>query len=381
MQKLGAILTVLAASGIAAAQTPGFWLTGLRPGTTYAGVGALTPDGRVAAGSIMGVGFTWTRESGRYDFGLEPGMPGVSYVYGISSDGGIIAGSMYPNLGTPLLTRAYRRVGNGPLVDLGLVTGNTRAYARGMSGDGNTVVGGCEWGQATSLNGQAFRWTPQGGMQGLGYARPGGQFSRALGVSLDGSTIVGESFTNLVSDAFIWRESTGIQALPRLPGAASNSWSRASAVNSDGTVIVGDGDSPVTGTSTAVRWAAGGVQDLGLLPGYLRSISDSVDGSGNIIGGRLVDGVQPDTAFVWTPLGGMQIASDYLAGHGITVTPGYRVLNVSVISADGLTYGGWVIDTSTNALQGFVATVPSPAAAPVLLLTTALIRRRRSAAD
>lgn len=217
----GAVL-LGAASGAAHAQSPGFWLTGYAPGILSGShATGLTPDGLIACGgSSSGPGFTWTRESGRYDFGLEPGMPGTTAAYGISSNGGVLAGAMYP-VSTPLQSRAYRRVGSGPLVDLGVLPGTTRSYARGISGDGSTVVGACEFSQSTGLFGQAFRWTAQGGMQGLGYTRPGGTMSRAQAISRDGSTIVGYSQSDGFGgpvEGFVWREGAGIQALPNVPG-------------------------------------------------------------------------------------------------------------------------------------------------------------------
>jgi len=165
MQKLGAILTVLLASGTAAAQTPGFWLVGVSPGADFSQTVALSADGGVAAGaSSNGVGYTWTRENGRYDFGLEPGMPGVTTAYGVTNNAQTIAGRMFPNINNSQLSRAYRRVGNGPLVDLGVIPGTSLSYSRGISGDGNTVVGACEPAQTSGVLGKAFRWTPQGGM-------------------------------------------------------------------------------------------------------------------------------------------------------------------------------------------------------------------------
>jgi len=380
MQKLGAILTVLAASGIAAAQTPGFWLVGHAPGATNTQVLALSADGGIAAGGSSRIGFAWTRQNGRYDFGLEPGMPAVSVAYGLSNDGETIAGQMSPDPNNNQLSRAYRRVGNGPLVDLGLITGNTRAYARGISGDGNTVVGACESGQLTSVFGQAFRWTPQGGMQGLGYTRPVSFFSVALGISRDGSTIVGESEPNGYADAFVWRQNTGMQALPRLPGSPPALTAQANAVNADGSVIVGLSYDPVTVQPMAVRWTAASVEPLGTVPGYRRSHAFAVDGSGSLIAGDIFSSQigLPDTAFVWTPLTGMQPIAEYLAGHGVSVPEGFRIRRVWAVSDDGQTFAGYAVNTTPGDIVGFVATVPAPASGLVFLLLPAmrLCRRR-----
>jgi len=379
MQKLGAILTVLAASGIASAQTPGFWLVGHAPGATNTQVLALSADGGIAAGGSSRIGFAWTRQNGRYDFGLEPGMPAVSVAYGLSNDGETIAGQMSPDPNNNQLSRAYRRVGNGPLVDLGLITGNTRAYARGISGDGNTVVGACESGQLTSVFGQAFRWTPQGGMQGLGYTRPVSFFSVALGISRDGSTIVGESEPNGYADAFVWRQSTGMQALPRLPGSPPEQAAQANAANADGSVIVGSSYDPVTVQPMAVRWTAAGVEPLGTVPGYRRSHSFAVDGTGSLIAGDIFSSQigLPDTAFVWTPLTGMRTISEYLSGYGVAVPAGYRVGHVAAMSDDGQTFAGYTINLSTGRQEGFVATVPGPGSGVVVLLGVMMGWRRR----
>lgn len=380
MRAILAILCALVSWAAAAGQTPGFWLVGIAPGTESSATTGLSADGRIACGaSGFGVGFTWTREGGRDDFGLQPGMPWSNTPLGLSSDGGTLAGVMYATPSSYLLSRAYRRVGNGPLVDLGVMPGYTRSYSRGMSGDGGTVVGACEWGQATGLNGQAFRWTQQGGMQGLGFVRPGSEFSRAMAISRDGGTIVGESHWDGISDGFVWREGAGMVGLPRLPGVPADSWTRAGAVSADGSVIVGDGDSPATGTSTALRWTAAGVQDLGSLPGYLRSVAHTVDGSGDVVCGIVYTGL-PTTVFVWTPQTGMKLLADHLASYGVSVPAGYRLNQVYAISEDGLTFAGDVVNLSTGRGEGFVATVPSPATAPVMLLLPALRRRRRLSA-
>lgn len=371
----GAVL-LGAASSAARAQTPGFWLTGYAPGTMGSGVSGLSADGLVACGGSSGVGFTWTREGGRYDFGLEPGMPGVTVAYGISSDATVLAGQVYPNSGVPLQSRAYRRAGSGPLVDLGVLPGTTRSYARGISGDGSVVVGACEFSQSTGLFGQAFRWTAQGGMQGLGYTRPGGTMSRAHAISRDGSTIVGYSQSDGFGgpvEGFVWREGAGIQALPNVPGWTG--WTQASAVSADGSVIVGQADAP-TGGVHAVRWTAAGIQDLGVVPGYTNSLALSVSGDGTVIGGRL----SSDTAFVWTTSTGILQLSDYLASSGISVPPNLKLASVLAISDDGRTFAGYTINLQTSVQEGFVATVPAPASVLSLILLAPCLRRRRRGA-
>jgi uncharacterized membrane protein len=127
------------------------------------------------------------------------------------------------------------------------------SYAQGVSGDGNIVVGRGETQFAGFGIGQAFRWTAQSGMQPLGFLSPGHQYSEARAISRDGSTIVGISTidSSISGMAYVWRQGTGMQGLPPLPGA-TEPFRRADAVNFDGSVIVGA--AAIMGTDHAVRW-------------------------------------------------------------------------------------------------------------------------------
>jgi probable HAF family extracellular repeat protein len=94
-----------------------------------------------------------------------------------------------------------------------------------------------------------------------------------------------------------------------LPGAAFGSG--ASAVNEDGTVVVGVGDSPFMAESEAARWtAATGWVGLGDLPGgAFHSAATDVSADGNVICGNGTTEAWspfgPQEAFLWTAGGGM----------------------------------------------------------------------------
>jgi probable HAF family extracellular repeat protein len=379
-----AIAVLLGFAAAAAAQPQaGFWFPGLAPNTTGGGVSALSQDGSVAAGGNSGFngtytyapGYTWTRSGGRYDYGLEGGMPIRTPPYAVSSDGSVLAGS-YDNLPQGQY-RAFRKVGASLIQDLGLLPGELRANARGVSGDGSIVVGYAEHNSMSTPLGQAFRWTQQTGMQGLGYARPNGSYAEARGISRDGSTIVGMSQSGGAVgpvDAFMWTASGGMHALPSLPGAAFV-YNDANAVNADGSVIVGDATT-ASGLAHAARWTSAGVQDLGVVAPWTVSIAYAVSGDGDVIGG-ILNGLGGDLAFVWTADSGMSLLSDYLGAHGVVVPAGYRLEDVYAISGDGLTFGGVARNLSTNVREGFVATVPAPCSL-LILLGPALRRRRRS---
>ena len=371
--RVASLCGILALAAPAVAQTPGFWLVGAPAGTDRSRVFGLSQTGAVAAGfgeTSSGAGglpgFTWTSAGGRTDFGLDPGMPGGTPGYGLSSDGNTLVGFM----GGPGTDRAYRRIGNGPLQDLGPFYSYTRA--RAVSGDGSVVAG-----RGFSISsgiwfGEAFRWTAQTGIQGLG-TLSGDGLSTANGISRDGSTIVGESgFT--VDRAFVWRQETGMQALPALPGA-STAFSSADAASADGGFIVGRGNI-VGGATHALRWTAAGAQDLGTLPDHTNSAAFSVSDDGSIVGGG-ADSAAGPLAFVWSASTGMTSLPDLLTSYGVTVPAGWRPAYIYAVSGDGLTFAGEAWST-TGTVQGFVATIPSPSGPVALLISALLFGRRRA---
>jgi probable HAF family extracellular repeat protein len=132
--------------------------------------------------------------------------------------------------------------------DLGL---GPASSALGVSADGSVVVGVNNV-DGLSGNSRAFRWTAAGGMQDLGVL-PGGYESIARSVSADGSVVVGEFYVDSSygeSRAFRWTAAGGMQELSTLPGLTS---SEASGVSADGLVVVGRSNSDIE--SPAVRWA------------------------------------------------------------------------------------------------------------------------------
>lgn len=377
--RLTLITVPLISASAAAAQTPGFWLTGLPPGGSIGVVRGLSRDGSVAVGfnSVQpahpAAGFRWTRAGGREDWGLLPGMPSYTPAFAVDSTGTTMvgwAGENYP------ADRAFRRVGAGPLENLGVLPGQTQSAAAGVSGDGSIVVGTADHQSGPFAPGEAFRWTESGGMGGLGYLRPNGFRSDARGISRDGSTIVGISQSNGgfgAVEAFRWTQSSGMQELPGFSGVLTGSI-YANAVNEDGTVIVGRAPH-ADGHGHAVRWVNGGLQDLGVF-GRFNWHALAVSDSGDVIGGTRTSAVS--TAFIWTPATGMRDASEFLSMHGVATPLNYRLEFVHAISGDGLTLAGEARNLLTNVREGFVATIPSSTSAMVLLAPLLCTRRRRA---
>jgi probable HAF family extracellular repeat protein len=122
------------------------------------------------------------------------------------------------------------------MVGLGdLAGGSFDSQANSVSADGSVIVG-----RGTSASGSdAFRWTSDGGMVGLGPST-----SWALGVSGDGSVIVG----NASGRAFIWDATHGVRTLSDVLvndyGLDLTGWTllrEAVDISADGTIIIGDG--------------------------------------------------------------------------------------------------------------------------------------------
>ena len=124
----------------------------------------------------------------------------------------------------------------------------------GVLADGSVVVG-----TSYSTSGtEAFRWTSDGGMVGLGDLPGGGFHSSAYGVSADGSVIVGQGYSASGHEVFIWDQVNGIQSLKDSMisdyGLVMTGWTLtyAEGISSDGLSIVGFGTNP-TGHTEAWR--------------------------------------------------------------------------------------------------------------------------------
>ncbi len=134
-----------------------------------------------------------------------------------------------------------------PLGDLPGGAPNRGSAARAVSADGSVVVGGSESAAGYS---EAFRWTKETGMVGLGYL-PGGFSSYASDVSADGAIVVGggNSATG-PKTAFVWTKDKGMRPLAEMlaEGGAKNvaGWTleEATGVSADGKTVIGVAQSP-----------------------------------------------------------------------------------------------------------------------------------------
>jgi probable HAF family extracellular repeat protein/VCBS repeat-containing protein len=199
--------------------------------------------------------------------------------------------------------------------------GDLYSWALGISADGTTVVGESDSASGT----EAFRWTRDGGMVGLGDLAGGDFGSQATAVSADGSVIVGYGTEGSVGHyrAFRWTQASGLATIGSLDGG---SFSRAWAVSNDGSVVVGDGSS--ASGAEAFRWTqAGGMVGLGhLAGGNFTTIASAVSADGTVVAGIGSSTADKVEAFRWASAGGMQSLGDLPSG---------RPIHAYAMSADG----------------------------------------------
>ncbi len=200
--------------------------------------------------------------------------------------------------------------GAGELTGLGdLPGGGFSSTALGVSTDGSVVVG-----KGTNTNNEtsAFSWSAAGGMVDLGDLPGGIVDSSAYDANSDGSVVVGDGTGASGTEAFRWTAGGGMVSLGDLPGGAVTSFARG--VNADGSVVVGLSES--TNGLEAFRWTAAGMFSLGDLPGGAFSsgaLDVNTDGTVVVGFGTSAAGYE---AFRWTAGGGMVGLGDLPGGLG-----------------------------------------------------------------
>jgi probable HAF family extracellular repeat protein len=224
-------------------------LSGVAPLAFESSAWGTNADGRVVVGvmqdGLRDRAFRWDlQQNGSDDLGDLPGLPDASNVaYGTSADGSVVVGASVNESGT----RAFRwTLATGVMEDLGTVPDadafSPTTTARAVSGDGLVVVGE---GYSADYVQVGFRWTRATGLAPLG-AVTSSTSSRATATNTDGSVVVGSMDVGNSTDAVIWvvgPEAAVDLLIDRLPPALLDEWELTSAtgVSDDGTTIVGDG--------------------------------------------------------------------------------------------------------------------------------------------
>lgn len=190
--------------------------------------------------------YRWTQAGGFELLGDLAGGAQESFAYAISSDGTVVVGSGNNADGKDEATRWTLATG---MSGLGFLPGKDfQSIASDVSDDGSVIVGVSTANNQINFVHEAYRWTQATGMVGLGDL-PGASSSFANAVSGDGTVVVGSSFMNNGSIAWRWTQSGGMVSLEEWLTAAGVSTAgfgvleSAQGVNSDGTVVVGYGQS------------------------------------------------------------------------------------------------------------------------------------------
>ena len=138
--------------------------------------------------------FRWTAGSGMVGLGFL-GTGTFSNASAVSADGSTVVGYSRNSNNNP---EAFRWTAGSGMVSLGFLGTGTNSYANAVSADGGTVVG---YGTNSSNHQETFRWSTTAGMQsisqwlnGAGVTIPTGwQSLQARGVSADGNVVVGSA--------------------------------------------------------------------------------------------------------------------------------------------------------------------------------------------
>ena len=221
---------------------------GRLPDYKYGSAIGVSADGSVIVGTYSEnnneITFRWI--PGRGIAGL-PGLPAAVIrceVRAVSADGAVVVGESRFESD---YDEAFRFHADTGLIQLGVVPGDSSSVADGVSADGSVIVG-----SSFGADTQAFRWTQQTGMIGLGTLPDGSRNSRACGVSADGAIIVGQCSGEGGFEAFIWDAAHGMRSLRQVLvsqfdlGANLAGWKlqSANAVSADGSFVVGCGMNP-----------------------------------------------------------------------------------------------------------------------------------------
>ena len=295
------------------------------------GIGASafpSADGSVVMGTeynASAVVYRWTAAS-------RTTVPTLASVAALSDDGSRYAGTQF-SVSPQAYVAMFVPGPPAPTLLGDLPGGFVSSEALGLSGDGTIVVGR----SAQVLGGEAFRWTEADGMVGLGDL-PGGIFaSEAHDISQDGTTIVGVGASASGTEAFVWRDGAMV-GIGDLPGGSFESSARG--VSGDGAVVVG----------SSRKLASDGVSSV-------------------------------EAAFVWDAQHGMRDLEALLVDDLGLDLDGVALRVATDVSADGTTVVGTGVDDAMQVV--WVAVIPEPGASGMLgsgLLTLVALSRRRASA-
>ena len=291
---------------------------------------------------------------------LAISVPGDAWGEDMSADGSVIVGS-HPGGG---FQWRLSNPATGSGVAAALNPPGVLGAFGAISADGST----CTYGAASGPH-SLFRWTEE--TEFTPVQTPAGHAGLTTGdLSTDGSVIVGTATAaSSPATAFRWfltNPQTGegvTTTLGILPGFM---FSRATGVSGDGSVVVGVCDSGDSSPAMPFRWTlsnpATGAGVMAAIPvGSLGSVVVSaVSADGTVIIGTVqLTGGSADGAVVWTPQDGWRRLDSVLSDQYALIAPTWTMRRSVDISSDGRSILGGGSGGPSSASTNWVARLPS----------------------
>lgn len=249
-----------------------------------------------------------------------PGGTFSSTALDVSADGSTVVGSSVIEpvpedmLGEDT-SEAFRWTEDGGMQGLGdLPRGIFQSYASKVSADGSIVLGSSN---SNGFRGKPFRWTQQGGIEMLTGIVEQGQSYNVSGASADGSTVVGGWSSARGQDAFRWNQDSGEEIITALEGDIQAQYPPD--VSANGFTIAGSITVDSEGIEAVRLTENRGIERLGDLPGgKFLSVVKAISANGSTVVGfsSTADG---DEAFHWRRKRGMQGLGDLPGGKFYSV--------------------------------------------------------------
>lgn len=294
--------------------------------------------------------YVWTR-------GTQPnvqlqGSPlfAQHFVFAISGDGLTATGTTIFNFERP----GYWRDFSSPMVPLTLPSSlYDSGHIQAVNTDGNVIVGWVDPTGATEI--RAAIWSVAQGTVATLAPLTGGTRCFAMGVSGDGSVVVGDSATlasgNDVHTAFVYRASSSPQVQP-LPPLAGDNASSASGLSRNGLWAFGSSNHPLSPGSLAFTGLLWNTQTRSsvVVPGYAQGTTTgtpyAISGDGMVLAARSGSS-QGVVTYLWRRENGQRYEINALAaGLGVD-TAGWTVSSITSMSDDARTFA-CVVERATS---------------------------------
>lgn len=298
---------------------------------------ALSGDGSTLAGSAGGVAVRWTQRLGLEVLDVSPETES-SVATAVSTDGAVVVGTatLAGVTSPPVPFRWSGQQGMVLIEEAPFGRNNPTAptlSVSGLSGDGEAFVGihGCD----PYPDCQAYRWAPSTGFVDLGSS--GGDYADANAVSADGTVVVGDTGNGTREVAFQWTPAQGFVELPFDP-----LWyqSHAADVSSDGAIVVGyHTRRGAEFTEQAAYWSSGFASEMSVPLDWVTSEASAVNTDGSMIVGTATTVEGTTAPWLWDRGSNeFRWVKDVLAATGANVE-GWTLTSVR-ISDDGRVLAG-----------------------------------------